>query len=183
MIILKLQDATEENLRGFGRLVTRKGKDGYDVGPYVWYADVAAGDFANSSFGVVAAKNIGQYPIMSFESHNKTEELWVPTYGDMVVVLGKPGAFAEEDILTMADLRSFKPGGKPDETALKAEDFAAFRVPVGQALLVEKGVWHVTAMALDKDTDVLTLSRAGTGKDDAFYGMPGMYGIQFRLEL
>lgn len=183
MIKLKLQNATEENLKGFGRLVTREGKQGYDVGPYVWYADVAAGDFSNCSFGVVAAKAIGQYPIMSFESHNKTEEFWVPTNGDMIVVLGKPGAFAQEDILTMADLANFQPCTKMDENALNAENFAAFRVPVGSAILLEKSVWHVTALADQTAVDVITVARAGTGLDDAFYGMPSMYGIEFQLEL
>ncbi len=183
MIKIAVQNATDEVLKGYGRLITREEKSGYDVGPYVWYGDVAASELANLSFGVVEVKGTGDYSVMSFERHLKTEEFWVSTNGDMIVVMGKPDAFAEEDILTLPELANFQPNSKPDQNALKAEDFIAVRVKSGCGLILEKGVWHVTPYAVDGPIDVITAFRAGTSSEDAYNGLPSLYGIAVQVEV
>lgn len=82
------------------------------------------------------------------ERHMRSPELLIPMAGDCLIYVAPPD-YPDE------------PGRMPPLAA-----FRVFRVRAGQAVLLDKGVWHGVPLAIDRPLNVTVLLLQGTGATD-----------------
>jgi ureidoglycolate hydrolase len=82
------------------------------------------------------------------ERHLATVEMIVPTCGDCLVHVAPPNPLNQLD------------------RGPRLEEFQAFRMHQGQAIILKPGVWHAAPFAIREDASVLVFLLENTGRDD-----------------
>lgn len=124
---IKAVHATPENFGRFGVVERLTDKESFQGdGWECWMTDDAFMDA--SHFGMTIVKTWPPYEVATMERHTKTRELMVSA-GDKPIVV----ALADSDPSGLA----------------KAEDIEAFYIEPGEALVINKGIWHDACRGLD----------------------------------
>lgn len=161
-INLKLQSARSAAFADFGQLLERPATaPDIAVPEFQWWGGLLEAEMEGISVGLVRAVDTGDRRQKTLEQHLHTREMLIPLGQDVILVLGKPGAFA----------------GAP-----KAGDFAAFRVESGCAAALHKGVWHQAPMVLDGAADTLVIFQKNTGERDKIQLDMAEQGLTIRLD-
>ncbi len=84
------------------------------------------------------------------ERHMESDELLVPLGADCLVYVGPPAYPDQPDRMPALD------------------QFAVFKVPKGQAVLLKKGTWHGAPLAADTPTNVLVVLLHNTAQQDLY---------------
>ena len=147
---LPIQDLTEQAFRPFGKIIDQPDRAQDAQGPgWRWWAENALMESEDRPY------QIGYLDLtpteLKFdwaERHMRSAELIIPTRGDCLVYVAPPDY--------------------PDEPKRMPplERFQVFRVRAGQAVLLDKGVWHGAPLALDKPLNVIILLLSRTGEVD-----------------
>ena len=147
---LPIKDLTADAFARYGRVVARPTPSPDAAGPgWRWWGETTVLPAEDSPYGVGYLEL--QPSERSFdwaERHMRSVEMLVPMGGDCLVYVGPPDHLEEPE--------------RPPEL----ERFEVFRVRQGQAVILEKGVWHGAPLALDQPLTVVVLLRRGTGVGD-----------------
>jgi ureidoglycolate lyase len=149
---LVINDLTPENFAGFGKVIEQPSRPQDAEGPgWTWWGENALleGDGKPYAVGYLDLKPTD----LSFswaERHMNSDELVIPVTGDILVYAG--------------------PADHPDKPLkLPAlESFRVFRVRLGQAAILGKGVWHGAPLAVDSPAKAIVLLLQGSGRDDGY---------------
>jgi ureidoglycolate lyase len=149
-MFLSVENLTHESFGKFGKVIEQPSRAPDASGPgWQWWAGVsllAGGDrpYAIGALDLQPAEHKFDWA----ERHMRTDELLIPVSGDCLVYVGPPEH--RDD-----------PGRLP-----ALESFKVFRVRQGQAVLLEKGVWHGAPLADGRPAKVLVLLLNETGSLD-----------------
>lgn len=126
MIKIKAKAITEENFRKFGKVVTSPTtKPTSEAADYKFWSDVAHYQIeGETEIGICTVFQQPTTEIDSMERHLNTPEILIPIDAPFVVPLLREGDAAE-----------------------KAE---AFRVDIGEAVVIDEGVWHGACLPVGK---------------------------------
>ena len=147
---LHIQDLTAEAFEPFGKVVQQPDIPQDASGPgWKWWGGTAFMPGDQHAYGIGYLDL--QPSVLEFdwaERHMHSAELLVPTGGDCLVYVGPPD--------------------HPDEPLRlpEIEKFKVFRVQQGQAVLLDKCVWHGAPLAIDRPLNVVVLLLDGTGETD-----------------
>ena len=147
---LPIQDLTPQAFAPFGKIIEQPARDQDAQGPgWRWWGENALLESSDRPY------QIGYLDLapseLKFdwaERHTRSAELIIPTGGDCLVCVGPPEAPDEPDRLP------------------PLERFQVFRVRQGQAVLLDKGVWHGAPLAVDAPLNAIVLLLSGTGDVD-----------------
>lgn len=160
---LKLQKITKESFKEFGHFQCTPpvGESSFSSDRFDWYDEIVKSDLQVASFGMVCPKYTGKFVQPALEQHKKTQEIYIPLDGDVIIVVAKPDAL--------------------DKQEFNESDFAAFHVPKGTMVIMDEGVWHEAPMTLNERTNVLVIYRDKTGEEDK--KLIEMSDIDLKLEV
>lgn len=147
---LPILDLTPQAFAPFGKIIEQPARDQDAQGPgWRWWGENALLESSDRPY------QIGYLDLapseLKFdwaERHTRSAELIIPTGGDCLVYVGPPEAPDEPDRLP------------------PLERFQVFRVRQGQAVLLDKGVWHGAPLAVDAPLNAIVLLLSGTGDVD-----------------
>lgn len=146
-INLKIRRITNENFCEYGEIIDISGEDPtFTCSRFEWYDRLGAWNLGKASFGMVCPVYTGDFSQPVLERHKGTNEIVIPLDEDVVVVVGKPDALEKSE---------------PDK-----EDFGAFYVARGQAVVFSEGIWHEAPMTFAEKAKVIVVYRDGTGEED-----------------
>jgi ureidoglycolate lyase len=152
---LKVKPLTAETFTQFGQVVSRPSSApdaSVEGGTLDYWADVVTAPDLGGPLGVGFATVIPRPFLQTcVERHMHGPEILQPAFGDMIVVVGPPLYPDEPDRLP------------------PLEQFEAFRVAEGQAVVFNPGVWHYAPFAIDRPVCFTVFLRAGTLTDDAIF--------------
>ena len=145
-----IKELTAAGFAPYGRVIERPAAAPDAAGPgWQWWGETTLLPEADRPYGV---GYLDLRPAtLSFdwaERHMRSAEAIVPLGGDCLVYVGPPDH--RED-----------PGRLPE-----LERFEVFRVRQGQAVVLEKGVWHGAPLAVERPLAVVVLLLQGTGAED-----------------
>jgi ureidoglycolate lyase len=147
---LPIQDLTPQVFAPFGKIIEQPARAQDAQGPgWRWWGENALLESSDRPY------QIGYLDLapseLKFdwaERHMRSAELIIPTGGDCLVYVGPPDDPDEPDRLP------------------PLERFQVFRVRQGQAVLLDKGVWHGAPLAVDTPLNAIVLLLSGTGDGD-----------------
>ncbi len=148
---LKLEELSSEVFTPFGQVVEQPYRPADASGPgWTWWGEnmLMAGSEQNYAIGYLDLQPVS----LCFdwaERHMASDELVIPLGGDCVIYVAPPDHLEDPDRLPAW------------------ETFRAFRVPLGKAVLLGKGVWHGAPLAIGQATKAMVLLLHGTGQRDA----------------
>lgn len=135
--VVKAIHATNENFAKFGTVICLKETECFEGdGWKCWLSEDVCMD-QPAHFGITYVNTYPPYRVESMERHTKTKELMVCGEKSPVVV-----ALADSD-----------PSGHA-----RAEDVQGFYIEPGEALVINKGIWHDACRAFDGKTHYYFLS-------------------------
>lgn len=145
-----VQDLSPETFAPFGRVHDLGGRDGDPGATLVqtdgpgWSDRYTATPLisTNGSLGLTRA-GAAPFEVVRMERHPNTEEALFCLDGDMILVTAPAG-----------------PAERP-----AASDLRAFRVPVGQAVVLHPGTWHDACRGVDGPVAYYWVATVGTGTD------------------
>lgn len=148
---IPLQELTPEAFAPFGEVIQMPARSqDADGAGWKWWGDLAL----LPADGVYAVGYLDLKPNpLAFdwaERHMQTVEMLIPSGGDCVVYVG-PADYPETP-----------------ERLPELERFRAFRLSEGQAILLDKGVWHGAPLAIEKTLKVIVLLLEHTGSRDGY---------------
>lgn len=145
--VLKLQKVNKENFSSFGVYVEGpEGIPAYSDHLFDWWNNTAEAEIGGDvSFGFVQTKPRPEITQQIFEQHRDTSETLLPLDNDIILIVGRNQAF----------------DGIPQK-----EDFQAFLVPRGTAVILNKGVWHYAPATLKDSAAVMVIFKKGTSEND-----------------
>jgi ureidoglycolate lyase len=147
---LTIEDLTTGAFAPFGAVVERPQRAQDAAGPgWIWWGEnlkLAGGDrpYALGYLDLKPAPLRFDWA----ERHLRSDELLIPMGGDCLVYVG-PADHLDEP-MRLPPL----------------ERFRVFRVRSGQAVLLNKGVWHGAPLALDRPLNVVVVLLHDTGRQD-----------------
>jgi ureidoglycolate lyase len=147
---LPIQKLTPEAFAPFGQVIgqTTRAPDAHGPG-WRWWGETALLAANSRPYGIgYLDLRPAELRFDWAERHMRSAELLIPTGGDCLVYVGPPDH--PED-----------PGRRPS-----LERFEVFRVPPGQAVLLDPGVWHGAPLAIDQPLNVVVLLLQGSGAAD-----------------
>ena len=149
-VVLKAKELGTDDFAPYGRVVGRPEEAPDAAGPgWRWWGETAFLAPDGRRYGVGYLDLRPAEPAFDWaERHMTSVEMLIPVGGDCLVYVGPP------------DHRD-EPGRLPD-----LRRFELFRVRQGQAVILEKGVWHGAPLAVDRPLVVVVLLLQGTGADD-----------------
>ena len=147
---LPIQDLTEQVFEPFGKIIEQPTRAQDAQGPgWRWWAENALMESEDRPYqiGYLDLKP-AELKFDWAERHMRSAELIIPTGGDCLVYVAPPDY--------------------PDEPERMPpfERFQVFRVRAGQAVLLDKGVWHGAPLAIDQPLNVIILLLSRTGEVD-----------------
>ena len=147
---LSIQELTEQAFRPFGKIIEQPARAEDAQGPgWSWWGENALMESADRPYqiGYLDLKP-AELKFDWAERHMRSAELIIPTGGDCLVYVAPPEY--------------------PDEPERMPtfERFQVFRVRAGQAVLLDKGVWHGAPLAIDQPLNVFVLLLSRTGEVD-----------------
>jgi len=150
MMRLPIQKLTPDAFAPFGQVIGQIARAPDAQGPgWHWWGETALLAADSRPYGI---GYLDLWPAeLCFdwaERHMRSAEMLVPTGGDCLIYVGPPD-------------HPEAPGRLP-----ALERFAVFRVPQGQAVLLDPGVWHGAPLAIDQPLNVVVLLLQGTGAND-----------------
>ena len=147
---LTIQDLTQQAFRPFGRVIQQPDRVQDAQGPgWRWWSENALMESADRPYQIgYLHLEPAELKFDWAERHMRSAELIIPTGGDCLVYVAPPDY--------------------PDEPERMPafERFQVFRVRAGQAVLLEKGVWHGAPLAIDKPLQAIVLLLSRTGEVD-----------------
>lgn len=149
---LKLEELSSSAFASFGQVVEQPQRPSDATGPgWTWWGEnlLMAGTDRSYAVGYL---DLQPAPLCFdwAERHMCTDEMIIPLGGDCIVYVAPADYPAEPDRLP------------------PMESFRAFRVPVGKAVLLGKGVWHGAPLALERPAQAMVLLLHETAPRDAF---------------
>src|SRR5688572_1398482 len=147
---LPIQALTEQAFRSFGKVIEQpnRAEDAQGSG-WKWWGENALMESADRPYqiGYLDLKP-AELKFDWAERHMRSAELIIPAGGDCLVYVAPPEY--------------------PDEPERMPafEHFEVFRVRAGQAVLLDKGVWHGAPLAIDAPLNVIVLLLSRTGEID-----------------
>jgi ureidoglycolate lyase len=147
---LPIQDLTEQDFGPFGKIIERPTRTQDAQGPgWRWWGENA---FLESEDRPYQIGYLDLTPAeLKFdwaERHMRSAELIIPAGGDCLVYVGPPDHPEQPDQLPVF------------------ERFKVFKVRQGQAVLLDKGVWHGAPLAIDTSLNAIVLLLSRTGEVD-----------------
>jgi ureidoglycolate hydrolase len=161
---LELNRVTKENFSDFGiYLEEPEGTPDYSDSLFDWWNACAEAETGGDiSFGFVLAKPC-QEPVQEiFEQHRGTPEVLIPLDRDIIIIVGKPKAFE----------------GIPEK-----ENFRAFTIPKGTAVILSKGVWHYAPAVVSDPARIMVIFKKGTSEKDKLVKDLSTYGMLVKVRL
>jgi ureidoglycolate lyase len=147
---LSIHDLTEQAFGPFGKIIAQpdRGEDAQGPG-WKWWAENALMESADRPYqiGYLDLKP-AELKFDWAERHMRSAELIIPTGGACLVYVAPPDYPNEPERMP-----SF-------------ERFQVFKVRAGQAVLLDKGVWHGAPLAIDKPLSAIVLLLSRTGELD-----------------
>jgi len=144
---LPIQDLTEQAFQPFGKIIEQPTRAQDAQGPgWRWWAENALMESEERPYQIgYLDLTPAELKFDWAERHMRSVELIIPIGGDCLVYVAPPDYLEEPNRLP------------------SLERFRVFRVRQGQAVLLDKGIWHGAPLAIDKplNTIVLLLSRTG----------------------
>ncbi len=162
-ITLQPKPLDAQSFARYGHIISHnKREPAYHCPEFDFYADIAVQEFGYEvAFGMVTARAVTN-TANTFERHQRTAELIAPLNGDVIVVLGP---------------RSHD--GPPAD-----DQFEAFHIVSGTAIIVNAGIWHFAPLAISDDVSILIGFRNGTPSEDLeVHNLEEMRGTRFVLEM
>jgi ureidoglycolate lyase len=150
MIRLPIQKLTAEGFAPFGQVIGQPTRAADAEGPgWRWWGETALLAAESRPYGIgYLDLRPAELRFDWAERHMRSAEMLIPTGGNCLVYVGPPD-------------HPDDPGRLPP-----LERFQVFRVPYGQGVLLDAGVWHGAPLALDKPLNVVVLLLQGTGATD-----------------
>ncbi len=151
MTTLRVRELTAAAFEPYGRVIHKPERDEDATGPgWRWWAETVLLPNDGRPFGV-GYLDLRPAPPTRFdwaERHMRTVEAVVPLDGACLLYVG-PAEHPDE------------PGRIPER-----ERFEVFRIPPGQGVVMEPGVWHGAPLANERPTSAMVLILERTGRDD-----------------
>ncbi len=147
---LSLQALTAETFAPYGEVVSQPQRPNDAGGPgWRWWGEVVRMGGGDRPYAI-GYLDLTPAPLTFdwAERHMQSDELLVPLGSDCAVYVGPPAYPDEPDRMPALD------------------QFAVFKVPQGQAVLLKPGTWHGAPMAIDAPTKVLVILLKNTGNQD-----------------
>jgi ureidoglycolate hydrolase len=143
MIKIKSKPITHENFKKFGQLVTSPtAKPTAEAADYKFWSDLA--HYLVNGETEIGLCTVYQQPtaeISGMERHTRTPEILIPIDAPFIVPL----------------LRDDDP----------ADQTAAFQVKIGEAVVIDKGVWHGSCLPVRrKESSYFVIFRRNTPQED-----------------
>jgi ureidoglycolate lyase len=137
-----VEELTDDAFRPFGRVVTRPQRPpDAAAGGWSWWAETAELPADGRAYGVGYLElEPAELAFDWAECHARSVELVLPLRGACLVYVAARGA--------------------------APRDFRVFRVPAGDGVVLDPGVWHGAPLALDGPAAAAVFLRRGTGTDD-----------------
>lgn len=145
-----LQDLDEIAFSRFGSIVDAPSRNHDAAGPgWSWWAETAFLPSDARPYGI-GYLTLEPVPLVFdwAERHLRTMEMIIPVRGDCVIHVAPANPSTNID-------RDPRP-----------EEFQAFRIRQGQAVILKPGVWHAAPFALQENSAALVLLLEHTGRDD-----------------
>ena len=147
---LQIQELTEQAFRPFGKIIEQPDRAEDAQGPgWKWWGENALMESADRPYqiGYLDLKP-AELKFDWAERHMRSAELIIPTGGDCLVYVAPPD-YPDEP-----------------ERVPSFERFQVFKVRAGQAVLLDKGVWHGAPLAIDTPLNAIVLLLSRTGEVD-----------------
>jgi ureidoglycolate hydrolase len=137
---LAVDDLTVESFAAFGRVVDAPERRPDATGAaWLWWAETALLETGDRPYAVGYLELAPGRPVFDWaESHARSEEMVIPVQGEILVYAAAP----------------------------EPRDFHVFRVARGQAVILDKNVWHGDPLATDGPARAIVLLAEGTGERD-----------------
>lgn len=147
---LSIQDLTEHVFAPFGKIIEQPNRAQDAQGPgWKWWSENALMESADRPYQIgYLDLTPAELKFDWAERHMRSAELIIPTGGDCLVYVAPPDYPEEPERLPLF------------------ERFQVFRVRQGQAVLLDKGVWHGAPLAIDKPLNAIVLLLSRTGEVD-----------------
>jgi ureidoglycolate lyase len=147
---LQIQELTEQAFHPFGKIIEQpnRGEDAQGPG-WRWWGENALMESEDRPYqiGYLDLKP-AELKFDWAERHMRSAELIIPTGGDCLVYVAPP-EYPDEP-----------------ERMPPLERFQVFRVRAGQAVLLDKGVWHGAPLAINTPLNAIVLLLSRTGEVD-----------------
>ena len=147
---LSIQDLTEQAFGPFGKIIARpdRGEDAQGPG-WKWWGENALMESADRPYqiGYLELKP-AELKFDWAERHMRSAVLIIPTGGNCLVYVAPPDYPNEPERMP------------------PFERFQVFKVRAGQAVLLDRGVWHGAPLAIDKPLNAIVLLLSRTGELD-----------------
>ncbi len=149
---LSIQDITAETFTPFGRIIERPARDHDASGPgWHWWGELVQMEGGDRPYAIgYLDLKPAELRFDWAERHMHTDELLAPLNGDCLVYVA-PADYPDE------------PGKLPS-----FDRFQVFRVRQGQAVLLNKGVWHGAPLADKQPLNVLVILQHNASVQDGF---------------
>ena len=147
---LDAQPLTPDTFAPYGRVIARPERERDAAGPgWRWWAETVllAGDGRPFGVGYLDLQP-GDGRFDWAERHMRTQEAIIATSSELLVYVAAADHPEE-------------PGRLP-----AMERFTAFRVPPGEGIVMDRGVWHGAPFAVDQPSSAIVLILEGTGRTD-----------------
>ena len=161
---VNVEPAGEDALAGYGRYVRLAQQDpAARMDAFAFWNKLAILNHRSTSVGMVEAYPQPEMVSTTFEQHVNTTETLIPADGEVVLVLAKPKA--------------------DDPKAIDLETVRAFRLAAGDAVVLDKGVWHFAPHAVKGTTKVWVIFEEDTPDNDLFMRhIDDEHGIRFVVD-
>ena len=147
---LSIQELTEQAFGPFGKIIAQpdRGEDAQGPG-WKWWGENALMESADRPYqiGYLDLKP-AELKFDWAERHMRSAELIIPTGGNCLVYVAPPDYPNEPERMP------------------PLERFQVFKVRAGQAVLLDRGVWHGAPLAIDKPLNAIVLLLSRTGELD-----------------
>jgi ureidoglycolate lyase len=150
MTHLDVDSLTSEAFGPFGRVIARpeRNRDAEGQG-WRWWAETAFISGDGRAVGVGYLDLEPADPSFDWaERHMRTQEAVLATSSDLLLYVGSAETPNEPD-------------GVPP-----FERFRAFRIPAGDGVVMDRGVWHGAPFTVDRASAAIVLLLEGTGRTD-----------------
>lgn len=156
MITLNSKLITEENFKKFGKVVkSPKSDPTAQAADFKFYSDIANYEIDGSTeIGICTVYKQPKNIIEGMERHLNTPEILIPIDAPFVLPLLKDG-----------------------ETEEQSE---AFQVDIGEAVIIDKAVWHGACLPVGKEeSSYFVIFRKGTPNEDVYKKEIKEFELQF----
>ncbi len=159
--ILSVEEISESSFAGYGRYVrTGQQEPAAKLIEFSFWNKLSVLNHTSTSIGLVEVHKQTEAVSTIFEQHVRTTETLIPADGEVILVLAKP----------MAD----------DEKQIDFDTVRAFRVQAGDAVVLDRAVWHFAPHPVDGSVKIWVIFEEDTPDNDLFMRhVDEEHGIRF----